>query len=111
MSETPEVVCPNCGAPAAKTFSASDMKFDGSGFYNTPAQRRLQHQRHQRLLRQLPAQPLETTRPRDQHRSRGRFFQLTRFPYELRWNKDYLAGRSGFQSLFHRNFSWHLLTD
>ena len=27
MSETPEVVCPSCGAPASKTFSA--------GFYNT----------------------------------------------------------------------------
>lgn len=35
MSETPEVVCPSCGAPAAKTFSASGIKFDGSGFYNT----------------------------------------------------------------------------
>ena len=35
MSETPEVVCPNCGAPAAKTFSASGIKFEGSGFYNT----------------------------------------------------------------------------
>ena len=33
MSETPEVVCPNCGAPAAKTFSASGIKFEGSGFY------------------------------------------------------------------------------
>ena len=29
------VVCPNCGAPAAKTFSASGIKFEGSGFYNT----------------------------------------------------------------------------
>lgn len=27
MSETPEVVCPSCGAPAAKTFSASGIKF------------------------------------------------------------------------------------
>ncbi|MCI7144527.1 MAG: FmdB family transcriptional regulator, partial [Collinsella sp.] len=35
MSETPEVVCPSCGAPASKTFSASGIKFDGSGFYNT----------------------------------------------------------------------------
>lgn len=35
MSETPEVVCPSCGAPAAKTFSASGIKFEGSGFYNT----------------------------------------------------------------------------
>ena len=34
MSETPEVVCPSCGAPAAKTFSASGIKFEG-GFYNT----------------------------------------------------------------------------
>ena len=32
MSETPEVVCPSCGAPAAKTFSASGIKFEGSGF-------------------------------------------------------------------------------
>ena len=64
MSETPEVVCPNCGAPAAKTFSASGIKFEGSGFYNTD-------QRHQRLLRQLPAQPLETKPPRDRHTDRG----------------------------------------
>ncbi len=35
MSETPEVICPSCGAPASKTFSASGIKFDGSGFYNT----------------------------------------------------------------------------
>lgn len=35
MSETPEVVCPSCGAPAAKTFSTSGIKFEGSGFYNT----------------------------------------------------------------------------
>ena len=35
MSEIPEVVCPSCGAPAAKTFSASGIKFEGSGFYNT----------------------------------------------------------------------------
>ena len=35
MSETPEVVCPSCGSPAAKTFSASGIKFEGSGFYNT----------------------------------------------------------------------------
>ncbi len=35
MSENPEVVCPSCGAPAAKTFSASGIKFEGSGFYNT----------------------------------------------------------------------------
>lgn len=33
MTETPEVVCPSCGAPASKTFSASGIKFDGSGFY------------------------------------------------------------------------------
>ena len=44
MSETPEVVCPSCGAPASKTFSASGIKF-------------------QRLLRQLPAQPLATSGP------------------------------------------------
>ena len=30
-----ELACPNCGAPAAKTFSASGIKFEGSGFYNT----------------------------------------------------------------------------
>ena len=47
MSETPEVVCPNCGAPAAKTFSASGIKFDGSGFYNTD----------QRLAAPAPAPP------------------------------------------------------
>ena len=36
MSETHEVVCPNCGAPAAKTYSASGKKIDGSGiYYNT----------------------------------------------------------------------------
>ena len=41
------------------------------------------------LLRQLPAQPLETNQPRDQHQSRGYFFALwvanyqARFPYEL----------------------------
>ena len=71
MSETPEVVCPNCGAPAAKTFSASGIKFEGSGFYNTTSERRLEHNSRERLLRQLPAQPLETKQPRDRHRSRG----------------------------------------
>ena len=30
-----EVEHPMCGAPAAKTFSASGIKFEGSGFYNT----------------------------------------------------------------------------
>ena len=35
MSETPEVVCPACGAPAEKVFSVSSIKFEGSGFYNT----------------------------------------------------------------------------
>ena len=35
MSETPEVVCPSCGAPAAKTFSASGIKFEGRGATNT----------------------------------------------------------------------------
>ena len=35
IAEHEEVVCPNCGAPAAKTFSASGIKFEGSGFYNT----------------------------------------------------------------------------
>ena len=30
MSETPEVVCPSCGAPAAKTFSASGIKFEAA---------------------------------------------------------------------------------
>lgn len=35
MSETPEVICPVCGKPAAKVFNASSIKFEGSGFYNT----------------------------------------------------------------------------
>lgn len=35
MSEHPEIVCPTCGAPATKVFSASGIKFEGSGFYNT----------------------------------------------------------------------------
>lgn len=35
MTERPEVTCPTCGAPAEKVFSASGIKFEGSGFYNT----------------------------------------------------------------------------
>lgn len=35
MAETPEICCPTCGAKAEKVFSASGIKFDGSGFYNT----------------------------------------------------------------------------
>ena len=35
MLEHPEVVCPSCGAPAEKVFSASGIEFKGSGFYNT----------------------------------------------------------------------------
>lgn len=35
MAETPEIVCPSCGAKAEKVFSASGIKFEGSGFYNT----------------------------------------------------------------------------
>lgn len=35
MTEHPEVVCPECGAPATKVFNASGIKFEGSGFYNT----------------------------------------------------------------------------
>ena len=35
MTERPEVSCPTCGAPAEKVFSASGIKFVGSGFYNT----------------------------------------------------------------------------
>lgn len=35
MTEHPEVVCPACGGAADKVFSASGIKFEGSGFYNT----------------------------------------------------------------------------
>ena len=35
MSERPEVVCPQCGAPASQVFGASGIVFKGSGFYNT----------------------------------------------------------------------------
>lgn len=35
MTEHPEVSCPSCGAAAEKVFSASGIKFVGSGFYNT----------------------------------------------------------------------------
>ena len=35
MTEHPEVTCPSCGAAAEKVFSASGIKFVGSGFYNT----------------------------------------------------------------------------
>lgn len=35
MAETPDISCPTCGSKAEKVFSASGIKFDGSGFYNT----------------------------------------------------------------------------
>lgn len=35
MMEHPEVTCPSCGAAAEKAFTASGIKFAGSGFYNT----------------------------------------------------------------------------
>ena len=35
MSEHPDVACPQCGAEAERVFSASSIKFNGSGFYNT----------------------------------------------------------------------------
>lgn len=35
MTEHPDVTCPTCGAAAEKVFSASGIKFEGSGFYNT----------------------------------------------------------------------------
>lgn len=35
MTEHPDIACPDCGASAAKVFSASGISFQGSGFYNT----------------------------------------------------------------------------
>lgn len=35
MTERPEVSCPACNGAAEKVFSASGIKFQGSGFYNT----------------------------------------------------------------------------
>lgn len=35
MTEHPDIVCPTCGQPASRMFSASGIKFEGSGFYNT----------------------------------------------------------------------------
>ena len=35
MTERPKVLCPTCGGSADKVFSASGIKFEGSGFYNT----------------------------------------------------------------------------
>ena len=35
MTEHPNVTCPECGHAADKVFSASGIKFEGSGFYNT----------------------------------------------------------------------------
>lgn len=35
MTERPAVSCPVCGEPAEKVFSATGIKFEGSGFYNT----------------------------------------------------------------------------
>ena len=76
MSETPEVVCPSCGAPASKTFSASGIKFDGSGFYNTD--QRSGGSSTNATAAAAPTARITTSdkRPRDQLRSRGRFFAL-----------------------------------
>ena len=35
MTEQPKVTCPVCGEEAEKVFSASGIKFEGNGFYNT----------------------------------------------------------------------------
>ena len=35
MGEHPEIFCPKCNALSNKVFSASGIKFDGNGFYNT----------------------------------------------------------------------------
>ena len=35
MTEHPEITCHTCGASAEKVFTASGIKFSGSGFYNT----------------------------------------------------------------------------
>ena len=35
MSEHPELTCPLCGKPAERVFSASGIRFEGHGFYNT----------------------------------------------------------------------------
>lgn len=35
MTEHPDITCPSCGGKANKVFSASGIKFEGSGFYNT----------------------------------------------------------------------------
>lgn len=35
MKEHPEVVCPTCGGPCNRVFSASGIVLKGSGFYNT----------------------------------------------------------------------------
>lgn len=76
MTETPEVVCPSCGAPASKTFSASGIKFDAA-VSTTPTSA---------VVAPAPAPPVAVAptarittsdkRPRDQLRSRGRFFAL-----------------------------------
>ena len=35
MNEHPDVVCPECGAPAQRHFGTSGIMFKGTGFYNT----------------------------------------------------------------------------
>lgn len=77
MSETPEVVCPSCGAPAAKTFSASGIKFEGSGFYNTD-QRSGGSSTNATSGAAAPTARITTRNqaPRDRDRSRGYFFAL-----------------------------------
>ena len=52
MTERPEVTCPSCGGAAEKVFSASGIKFEGSGFYNTDQREQLLRKRD-RLLRLL----------------------------------------------------------
>ena len=76
MSETPEVVCPSCGAPASKTFSASGIKFEGSGFYNTDQRSGGSSTNATSGCCANCRIATSDKRPRDQLRSRGRFFAL-----------------------------------
>ena len=40
MGERPRIVCPDCGAEAARVFDASGIVLKGTGFYNTDERRR-----------------------------------------------------------------------